>query len=145
MADFEGWKKALKAHDNVRFKSYPKLNHLFMEGEGKSKPIEYFTEGHASAVLIDDIVEWIKKLLRRESNGEPGIVSDRRLVETVTFFSSRLRGHAPGSPISIALLPAPSCKMKASVAFAVSRVAGEWKHVHDRTCRSPTLCRRAKR
>ena len=33
--DFENWEKALKSHNNVTFKLYPNLNHLFMEGEGK--------------------------------------------------------------------------------------------------------------
>jgi fermentation-respiration switch protein FrsA (DUF1100 family) len=61
MKDFEGWKKALNGHDNVRFKSYPKLNHLFMEGEGKSQPKEYGVPGHVSGDVIDEIAGWIKK------------------------------------------------------------------------------------
>ncbi|MGH9810826.1 MAG: alpha/beta hydrolase family protein, partial [Terriglobia bacterium] len=60
MKDFEGWKKALKGRDNVRFKSYPKLNHLFVEGEGKSQPREYGEPGHISGAVLDDIVAWIK-------------------------------------------------------------------------------------
>ena len=61
MTDFAGWKKALKGHDNVRFQSYPKLNHLFIEGEGKSQPKEYGVPGHVSAAVIDDVASWIKK------------------------------------------------------------------------------------
>jgi dienelactone hydrolase len=61
MTDFDGWKKALKGHDNVRFKAYPKLNHLFAEGEGKSRPTEYQQAKHVSAEVIDDIADWIKK------------------------------------------------------------------------------------
>jgi dienelactone hydrolase len=61
MADFEGWKKALKGRDDVQFKSYPKLNHLFAEGEGKSRPEEYQQAKHVSAAVISDIAEWIKK------------------------------------------------------------------------------------
>jgi fermentation-respiration switch protein FrsA (DUF1100 family) len=61
MADFAGWKKALADRKDVRLKSYPKLNHLFMEGEGKAKPAEYEKAGHAAAEVIDDIAEWIKK------------------------------------------------------------------------------------
>jgi uncharacterized protein len=61
MMDFDGWKKALAEHQNVRLKSYPKLNHLFMVGEGKAKPAEYETPGHVAPEVIDDIADWIKK------------------------------------------------------------------------------------
>jgi len=60
MEDFRLWKKALASRDNVKFKSYPNLNHLFMEGEGKSTPDDYQIEGHISEDVIDDIVNWIK-------------------------------------------------------------------------------------
>ncbi len=60
MADFDGWKKALADRKNVKLKSYPKLNHLFMEGEGKAKPAEYEKAGHVAPEVIDDIAEWIK-------------------------------------------------------------------------------------
>jgi dienelactone hydrolase len=61
MADFDGWKKALAERTNVKLKSYAKLNHLFLEGEGKSKPDEYEKPGHVAAEVIDDIAGWIKK------------------------------------------------------------------------------------
>jgi dienelactone hydrolase len=61
IADFEGWKKALGARPNVRLKSYPKLNHLFHEGEGKSKPAEYDKAGHVAKEVVDDIAAWVKK------------------------------------------------------------------------------------
>lgn len=59
--DFELWKKALKDNKNVVFKLYPKLNHLFIEGEGNSTPMEYKTAGHVAGYVILDIVDWIKK------------------------------------------------------------------------------------
>jgi alpha-beta hydrolase superfamily lysophospholipase len=59
LADFENWKKALGASANVTFKLYPKLNHLFMAGEGRSKPAEYETPGHVSAEVIHDVASWI--------------------------------------------------------------------------------------
>src|SRR3954470_20562571 len=43
MDNFAAWKKALAGRPGVTFKSYPKLNHLFIEGEGKSTPAEYGT------------------------------------------------------------------------------------------------------
>jgi dienelactone hydrolase len=61
MDDFEGWKKALAKRSGVRFKSYPRLNHLFMDGEGKARPEEYEKAGHVSREVVDDIAAWIKK------------------------------------------------------------------------------------
>ncbi len=61
MEDFANWKKALERRKNVTFKSYPKLNHLFMEGEGKAKPEEYEKEGHVAGEVIEDIAGWVKE------------------------------------------------------------------------------------
>jgi uncharacterized protein len=61
MDDFAGWKKALAGRKGVVLKSYPKLNHLFMEGKGKAKPEEYSKEGHVAREVIDDIAAWVKK------------------------------------------------------------------------------------
>ena len=59
--DFDLWKKGLAGHDNVTFKLYPDLNHLFVTGEGKSKPSEYDKAGHVSADTVTDIADWIRK------------------------------------------------------------------------------------
>lgn len=58
--DFKGWKVALNNQDNVQFKLFPQLNHLFIEGEGKSTPQEYMNEGHVSSEVIKTIINWIK-------------------------------------------------------------------------------------
>ena len=60
MADFAGWKKALAGRKNVESKSYPTLNHLFVEGKGKSKPDEYFKPGHVAQEVVDDVAKWVK-------------------------------------------------------------------------------------
>lgn len=60
--DFKEWKDALNNHDNVQFKLFPKLNHLFIEGEGKSKPQEYMNECHVNSEVIKTIYNWIKKV-----------------------------------------------------------------------------------
>lgn len=60
--DFKGWKNALNNHDNVQFKLFPKLNHLFIEGEGKSTPQEYMNEGHVNSEAIKTIINWIKNV-----------------------------------------------------------------------------------
>lgn len=59
MKDFDLWKSALQARRNVRFHTYPKLNHLFIAGEGKSQPEEYQQPGHVDEQAIADIVNWI--------------------------------------------------------------------------------------
>ena len=60
--DYENWEKSLKSHNNVTFKMYPELNHLFMQGKGKSTPDEYYRAGHVSKQVIDDIADWIKSV-----------------------------------------------------------------------------------
>jgi dienelactone hydrolase len=60
MADFAGWKEALKDRPNATLRSYPALNHLFMTGEGRSTPQEYMQPGqHVAAEVIEDIARWI--------------------------------------------------------------------------------------
>lgn len=59
MEDYQGWKNALSSRANVKFKLYPKLNHLFVEGESKSTPAEYQHRGHIAQIVIDNIAEWI--------------------------------------------------------------------------------------
>jgi len=61
MDDFDGWKKAVGSRKDVKMKSYPKLNHLFMDGEGKAKPQEYEKPGYVAEEVVNDIAEWVKK------------------------------------------------------------------------------------
>jgi uncharacterized protein len=61
MDDFHRWKAALSSQQNVTFKSYATLNHLFIEGNGKSSPAEYHRPGHVAEVVIHDIAQWIKQ------------------------------------------------------------------------------------
>lgn len=60
MDDFMRWKNALKERDDAKFISYPKLNHLFMEGEAKSSPADYTVPGNVAKVVVKDIANWIK-------------------------------------------------------------------------------------
>jgi dienelactone hydrolase len=62
MEDFTGWKKALARRKDVTLKSYPSLNHLFIQGKGKATPDEYFKQGHVAEEVIDDVAGWVKKL-----------------------------------------------------------------------------------
>ena len=58
--DFSRWRDALGAQPRVTFRLYPKLNHLFIAGEGKSTPSEYEQPGCVAGMVIADIAEWIK-------------------------------------------------------------------------------------
>jgi uncharacterized protein len=59
MTDFASWKKVLSGKPNVTFKSYPKLDHLFLPGEGKSGPTEYGKPGHVDETVVADVAAWI--------------------------------------------------------------------------------------
>ncbi len=60
MEDFGLWKGALSSRDDVVFKVYPSLNHLFVAGKGKSTPREYERPGHVAEEVVGDIADWIK-------------------------------------------------------------------------------------
>ena len=62
LEDLQGWQAALASREDVEFKVYPTLNHLFIEGEGMGTPQEdYTSEGHVSGAVIDDIAAWINQ------------------------------------------------------------------------------------
>lgn len=58
--DFEMWREALAERDDVAFKSYPNLNHLFMPGEGPVNQSEYLMPQNIPQFVIDDIANFIK-------------------------------------------------------------------------------------
>jgi len=60
MDDYKRWKDTLSSRQDVQFKLYPTLNHLFIAGEGRSEPAEYEKAGYLDKVVIDDISNWIK-------------------------------------------------------------------------------------
>jgi len=60
--DFDLWKLKLESNEKNLFKLYPELNHLFIAGEGKAVPEEYFFKpGHVDDQVLDDISEFVKK------------------------------------------------------------------------------------
>lgn len=59
VAEFENWKMALKDNLKAQFQLYPKLNHLFFEGEGQSIPEEYGNRANIPKYVIEDISKWI--------------------------------------------------------------------------------------
>jgi dienelactone hydrolase len=62
MEDFRIWKSTLSGRNDVQFKSYAGLSHLFMPFEGgeKSTPAAYSVPGHVVEEVIKDIAEWVK-------------------------------------------------------------------------------------
>jgi dienelactone hydrolase len=59
-ADYEGWQRALKDRQDVKFKMYPSLNHLFIAGSGPASSREYTIPGHIEPTVVQDIATWIK-------------------------------------------------------------------------------------
>lgn len=58
--DYKLYRRALKDLENVTFKWYKNLNHLFMTGEGKATPAEYAKAGHVDSAVIKKIAKWVK-------------------------------------------------------------------------------------
>lgn len=65
--DFEAWKSALGALPNATFRLFPKLNHLFVEGDGPSTPAEYERAGHVSEEVVEALAAWARALPPRAS------------------------------------------------------------------------------
>jgi hypothetical protein len=57
--DYEAWKAALEGRSDVTFHLYPALNHLFVAGEGASRPSEYLTPAHVAPDVVADIASWV--------------------------------------------------------------------------------------
>ena len=52
--DFARWTSALAGSPHATFRLYPRLNHLFLEGDGVSMPAEYANPGTMPAQVLDD-------------------------------------------------------------------------------------------
>ena len=61
MKEFNLWKDALGNKNNVTFKSYEGLDHLYLYGTEKSNPQEYNVPGKVDSRAIDDISAWVLK------------------------------------------------------------------------------------
>jgi hypothetical protein len=62
--DLAGYKKALTGKAHVTIKQYPRLNHLFIAGQGTPRPEEYEIRGHVEEEVVADIAAFIGKLPR---------------------------------------------------------------------------------
>ncbi len=61
MKDFTGWQRALKDVPRTALRSYPKLNHLFVAGEGPSTPAEYEKPGHVAREVVEDVAWFVAR------------------------------------------------------------------------------------
>lgn len=59
--DFNLWKKECKNKQNIMYKLYENLNHIFMKSSGLRTLEDYDTPNKVDKEVINDIVTWIKK------------------------------------------------------------------------------------
>ena len=59
--DYQMWQELLQGRNNVVFKSYKGLNHLFMISNGFKNIQEYNIKSKVDTIVIDDISKWIKQ------------------------------------------------------------------------------------
>jgi dienelactone hydrolase len=60
--DFERFRSALVGRANVKLKMLPRLNHIFIAGDGRSTPADYAEPGHVDAAVIDMIATFVSGL-----------------------------------------------------------------------------------
>jgi uncharacterized protein len=58
--DIEVWRAGLKGGPGVSIETLPRLNHLFIAGEGESSPDEYSIPNYVAPVVIERIAKFIK-------------------------------------------------------------------------------------
>jgi dienelactone hydrolase len=58
--DLAGWKKGLAGVKQVEFVELPKLNHLFIAGEGAPSPKEYEVPSHVDAAVLERLVKFVR-------------------------------------------------------------------------------------
>lgn len=60
MEDFRNWQRLAAARKDVATKSYPKLDHLFLEGEGPARDSDYAVPRNVARYVVDDIIAFVK-------------------------------------------------------------------------------------
>jgi len=63
--DLPGWQHALAHRRNVKFLSYPALDHGLIAGTGPSTPQDYDVVAHVDAQLVSDLAAWVLALPKR--------------------------------------------------------------------------------
>jgi hypothetical protein len=60
--DLDRFKAVLTGHTNATIREFPRLNHLFMTGDGKSRPEDYNRLAHVEAEVIEAIAAFVNRL-----------------------------------------------------------------------------------
>lgn len=60
MDAFADWRRALAGSKRAAFKSYPKLDHGFLEGEGPASDADYLRPRNVARQVVEDIAGWIR-------------------------------------------------------------------------------------
>ncbi len=63
--DLEGWKRELSGDKFATFRTFPKADHLFVFGTGKSLPSAYTKPGNVAGEVVNVIAKWVKGLKPR--------------------------------------------------------------------------------
>jgi dienelactone hydrolase len=88
MDAFDDWQRTLASRTNVTLKSYPKLDHLFLEGTGPASGADYAHPRNIPKYVIDDIATWIKSKLKLRPAGNSERAAGslvREMVQTATL------------------------------------------------------------
>jgi pimeloyl-ACP methyl ester carboxylesterase len=56
--DFSRWREALGDRERVSFERYDGLDHLFMPGEGQSRPGDYYEPDSVAERVVSDLATW---------------------------------------------------------------------------------------
>lgn len=59
--DLAMWRSAIGEKSNVTIRTYPKLNHFFIAGDGKPTQAEYFEPGNVSKNVVVDIAAFVEQ------------------------------------------------------------------------------------
>ena len=59
MDAFADWRRALAGSKSATFKSYPKLDHAFLGGEGPASDADYRQPRNVARRVVEDIASWI--------------------------------------------------------------------------------------
>lgn len=61
MKDFAGWQSAFRDVRRATLKAYPKLDHLFVAGEGPAAPAAYEKTGHVAREVVEDLAAFVTR------------------------------------------------------------------------------------
>ena len=61
LADYDRWKSALGGRPTASFRLYVSLNHIFLPGDGRSLPAEYYQPARIPSEVFTDLADFINR------------------------------------------------------------------------------------